>query len=105
MRVIVNSKTNGPPSGNGYWRRIELGRRSCDHGQHRMQTKPVLRGWKLHVEVGVISYVFLVPLMWLSSLKRHPNSPFETVPELGVFAAIASVCIVVSVAWTERKKR
>ena len=67
--------------------------------------KSVLRGWKRYVAVGAISYVFLVPLMWLSSLKRHPNSPFETVPEITAFAAIATVCIVVSVAWTERKKR
>src|SRR3981081_2639291 len=61
--------------------------------------KSVLRGWKRYVAVGAISYVFLVPLMWLSSLKRHPPSPFETVPEITALAAIPQACIVWECVW------
>jgi hypothetical protein len=70
-----------------------------------MHRKPVLRGWKLYVAVGVTSYALLVLLMWLQSLKRHHNAPFEIIPEIAFFAAIATVCILASLAWTERRRR
>ena len=43
--------------------------------------KSVLRGWKRYIGVGAISYVFLVLLMWLSSLKRRPTLPLRQFPK------------------------
>ncbi len=72
-------------------------------GQHR-EPKQVLKGWKLYIAAGVLSYVVLFALMWLSSMKRHTH-PFETTPEIAVFAAIAAVCFVLSIARDKHKKR
>ena len=68
------------------------------------ERRETLKGWRLYLATGVVSYILLVALMWLSSMKRHSHTPFEALPEIAVFAALSTVCILLSIAWHQNRK-
>ena len=70
-----------------------------------MQRKPLLKGWKLYVTAGTLGYALMLVLLWLRRISRHPDrSVFGGLSEIAGFAAIVTACLVVLLAYDQRKR-
>jgi hypothetical protein len=70
-----------------------------------MRRRRLLTGWKLYVLVGGSFYAVLLCLLWEKWIVRHPGrSFFYGLPEAAVFTAIATVCLLASLAFDQRRR-
>jgi hypothetical protein len=64
-----------------------------------------LKGWKLYVVVATLFYVFGLFGLWIRWIGRHPHrSVLDGLSEIAVFTAIATACLLASIAYDQRKR-
>jgi len=70
-----------------------------------MGRRRLLTGWKLYVLAGSLFYAILLFLLWVKWIVRHPNiSVLAGLPHVAVFTAIATVCLLASLAIDQRRR-
>jgi len=70
-----------------------------------MRRRRLLTGWKLYVLAGSSFYTVLLFALWGKWIARHPNiSVLAGLPEVAVYTAIATVCLLASLAIDQRRR-